>query len=550
MKKQKGFSFLELVISVLILIVLILIIFGVFGHASLMLRRNIQLSTANLLAQKVMERTLYQTAEEIQANSVTPGWVNFTENTYNKYQYKVTLENASGPLTGFVKVKVAIKTPQGQEIDLTGLKKGTGGGSSWKKCYGGTNCDYAYGIQQTADGYVFVGRTGSNNGDVSGNHGYTDGWIVKIDSNGNIQWQKCIGGSNWDDLFSVKQTPDGGYIVVGDTSSNDGTIQGLNHLDASGNPTCDGMIIKLNSNGEIQWKKVIGGSALDSAFEVELTPDGGYVVGGRTQSNDGDVSGFHGGTWDYWVVKLDSSGNIQWQKCLGSSSTEDGYSIDTTSDDGYVMAGYKNPGPKGGPDYYIVKLDSSGNTQWEKNLGGTGWDYAFSVKQTSDGGYITGGRTGSNNGDVSGNHGNYDMWIVKLNSTGNIQWQKCLGGSDLDQIESINQTLDGGYIVAGATRYTPGNPNPNGDVEEIHASTGSAAPYWTDDQWIVKLDSNGNIQWKKCFGGGINDYSGEIIQTYEGGYILAGYSASIDGDVTGQHGLGDCWIIKMDQDGR
>ncbi len=147
---------------------------------------------------------------------------------------------------------------------------------------------------------------------------------------------------------------------------------------------------------EIQWQKCFGGSSHDEPFSIHQTTDGGYIVAGYTDSNDVDVSGNHGDT-DFWLVKLNSSGSIQWQKCLGGSY----------------------------------------------------WDMAYSIQQTSDGGYIVAGYTISNDGDVSGNHGGYDFWLVKLNSSGDIQWQKCLGGSTNDEAHSIQQTTDGGYIVAG-----------------------------------------------------------------------------------------------------
>jgi len=222
-------------------------------------------------------------------------------------------------------------------------------------------------------------------------------------------------------------------------------------------------------NPSISFARVFGGSDDDRAYCIQQTSDGGYIVAGYTYSNDIDVSG-NQGVYDYWVVKLDSSGNIEWQKCFGGSDDDRAYCIQQTSNGGYIVAGYTESnngdvsGNHGKNDYWIVKLDSSGNIEWQKCLGGYYNDYACSIQQTSNGGYIVAGYTESNNGDVSGNHGSYDYWIVKLDSSGNIRWQKCLGGSGDDRAYSIQQTSDGGYIVTG---YTESN---DGEVSGNHGS--------------------------------------------------------------------------------
>ncbi len=203
---------------------------------------------------------------------------------------------------------------------------------------------------------LWLGGTFSNDGDVSGNHGIVDSWIVKLNSSGDIIWQKCFGGTDDDVAFSIQQTSDGGFIVAGYTSSNDGDVSG-NHGGG------DYWVVKLDSSGTIQWQKCLGGTDNDEAKSIQQTSDGGYIVAGETWSNDGDVSGNHGNS-DYWVVKLNSSGDIEWQKCLG----------------------------------------------------GTVKDIAKTIQQTSDGGFIVAGYTNSNDGDVSGIHGDYyDFWVVKLN---------------------------------------------------------------------------------------------------------------------------------------
>jgi hypothetical protein len=399
----------------------------------------------------------------------------------------------------------------------------------WQKTLGGSGVDAAYSIQQTADGgYIVAGYSESNDGDVTGNHGGYDYWVVKLDSSGNIQWQKSLGGSDDDFANSIQQTADGGYIVAGRSSSNDGDVTG-NH---GGN---DYWVVKLDDSGNIQWQKSLGGSDDDFANSIQQTADGGYIVAGESNSNNGDVTGNHG-FFDCWVVKLDGNGNIQWQKSLGGSDDDSALSIQQTTDGGYIVAGnsMSTDGDvtdnHGFWDYWVVKLDDSGNIQWQKNLGGTDSDVAYSIQQTADGGYIVAGQSDSNDGDVTGNHGILDYWVVKLDGSGNIQWQKSLGGSVFDYAYSIQQTTDGGYIVAGRSSSN------DGDITGNHGG---------DDYWVVKLDGSGNIQWQKSLGGSGVDRAYTIQQTVDGGYIVAGSSNSSDGDVTGNHGGADYWIVKL-----
>jgi hypothetical protein len=404
----------------------------------------------------------------------------------------------------------------------------------WQKCLGGSAAERISSIQLTSDGgYIVSGTTFSNNGDVSGNHGIEDTWIVKFNGSGIIQWQKCFGGTNVDNATTIQPTTDGGFIVAGSTHSNDGDVFG-NH--SSG--FTDMWILKLSDIGNIQWQKCLGGTNYDGANSIQQTSDGGYIIGGYTRSNNGDVSGLHAFVDDAWVVKLNSTGNIQWQKCLGGTNDDYASSILQTADGGYIMMGYTwstdgdVSGSHGGgyADVWVVKLNSIGNIQWQKCLGGSDDDNAKSIITTLDGGYILVGQTMSNDGDVSGNHGGYDLWIVKLNSTGNVLWQKCLGGSNFDEGQSIQTTDDGGYILAGNTRSN------DDDVSGNHGDF---------DYWILKLNSLGTIQWQKCLGGSNFDEVKSIQTAIDGGYIIAGNTRSNDGNVLNNHGDNDYWIVKL-----
>jgi len=238
----------------------------------------------------------------------------------------------------------------------------------------------------------------------------------------------------------------------------------------------------------IEWQKSLGGSANEKAHSIQQTFDGGFIITGWTRSNNGDVSGYHGGgscdAGDYWVVKLDaeSPSSIVWQKCLGGSLGDAANSIQQTTDGGYVVVGFTNSndgdvsGNHGLSDYWVVKLDALGDIVWQKCLGGHSSDGASSIQQTTDGGYIVAGFTNSNDGDVSGNHGLSDYWVVKLNSSGSIEWQRCLGGSDYDGAYFIQQTTDSGYVIAGLSYSN------DGDVSGNHGG---------EDYWVVKLNAGG-----------------------------------------------------------
>ena len=367
----------------------------------------------------------------------------------------------------------------------------------WQKTFGGSYNEFAKSLKQTTDGYIVVGNTESFDGDVQGNHGNKDFWVVKLNRNGNMQWQKALGSYGYETAFSTQQTIDGGYIVAGQASTNDGDVTG-NH------GYLDFWVVKLDANGSLQWEQSFGGSAADFATCIQQTADGGYIVGGVTNSNDKQVSGNHGSS-DEWVVKLNASGKIQWKKTYGGSASDYLNCIVQTKDGGYITAGgtNSNNGDVSGThdivygDFWITKLDKNGNLQWQKTFGGGDYEFANSIAQTLDGGYIVAGWNRSKNGDIQGNHGDYDLWVVKLNSNGNLIWQHSLGGGNGDFGYSIQQIGDNGYIIAG------GSDSNNGDVSGNHGR---------EDFWIVKLNGSGNLQWQKSLGGSEYEEARSIIR--------------------------------------
>ena len=272
----------------------------------------------------------------------------------------------------------------------------------------------------------------------------------------------------------------------------------------------DALVLKLNSYGTVSWQKTYGGSEDDGAYFIEQTLDKGFIVAGFTQS-------FGAGGTDFWVLKLDGSGDITWQKTYGGSDLDNISSIQKTSDGGYIMAGNTYSFGTGDCDAWVLKLDGSGNVSWQKTYGGSDWDEAVAILQTADGGYILAGDTSSFN--------NGALWVLKLDGSGNISWQKAYGDSYSwpESARSIQKTSDGGYIVVAAT---PG--------------------YFPEGIWIFKLDSYGDVYWQKIYlWGNVDDFKDvySMQQTSDGGYILVGYNENWY-----TQGI-NIKILKLDSDG-
>ncbi|TAN46128.1 MAG: hypothetical protein EPN22_00065 [Nitrospirae bacterium] len=303
--------------------------------------------------------------------------------------------------------------------DFWVMKLDGSGNIQWQKTYGGIDSDWANSIKQTSDGgYIVAGVT------YSFGAGSADMWVLKLADNGSVQWQKTYGGTDSDFANSVQQTSDGGYIVAGVTYS-------------FGAGSADAWILKLTSNGSVEWEATFGGAGNDFANSVQQASDGGYIVAGDTDSFYGNRS--------VWVFKLNSVGGAEWEGIYEGTSFDFANSVQQTTDGGYIVAGYTWSSGAGNEDVWILKLNNSGYVQWQYTYGGAYNDWAYSARQTSDGGYIAVGVT------YSFNAANGDIWVLKLNSNGAIQWQNSYGAAGGDGAYTIRQTSGGGYIIAGVT---------------------------------------------------------------------------------------------------
>lgn len=355
-----------------------------------------------------------------------------------------------------------------------------------------------------------------------------------------ISFINTFGGSKNDSAQSVVATSDGGYVVLGFTQSMDGDITDKQ------NESFDYWVLKFNAENQLEWQKTYGGSADDRGSEIIQTQDGGYAVIGFSFSSDGDVSE-NNGLQDFWLVKLDANGTMTWQKSFGYQGADSGISVIQTNDLGYLISGVldvtasgglgnlsRNENRHAGGDYWVLKLTSTGDLDWSRYFGGNFTDTPYSTVQTEDNGYIIAGSSDSDDTDISNNIGAYDFWVLRISAIGDLIWEKSYGGEQIDEARAIVASGDGNYVIAGDTRST------NNDV----SSNNGAA-----DLWLIKISPNGDLLWEKTIGGSNFDVARALVKTQDNGFLLAGSSRSDDVDVSENKGQNDAWALKVDANG-
>ena len=413
----------------------------------------------------------------------------------------------------------------------------------WQNAFGGSTYDYLRCIDATTDGgFILGGESWSSiSGDKTENtFGYDDYWVIKTDASGNMMWQNNIGGSANDRLYAIQQTSGNGYILGGESSSGisgDKTEENIGYSDY--------WIIKLDENGNIIWQNTLGGSEFNNLRSVEQTMDGGYILGGWSSSDiSGDKTEMSNGSYDYWVIKLDMSGNIVWQNTIGGDAADYLYQASQTLDGGYILAGYSSSGISGDKteanagtrDFWIIKLNASGNILWQNTIGGDDNDNLYALDLTADGGYILGGTSESGiSGDKTELNTGGDYWIVKLDSSGNILWQNTIGGNSFDEFKTLMQTADGGYLIGGKS------------ISAISRDK-TEAVIGMDDLWIIRLDQNGNILWQNTIGGTEGEVFAGMCQLNDLSFVIGAWSLSgVSGDKTNPgYGASDYWLMQFD----
>jgi hypothetical protein len=419
---------------------------------------------------------------------------------------------------------------------------------------GGTLGDFSHSVIEASDGSMIIaGYTESSNLDIvnkRGGNGNIDFWIIKLDNNGSLVWQKTFGGTDFDRARSITETIDGSFIVFGETVSND--LDVTNKKGGVGN--LDYWVLKLNNSGSIIWQKTFGGSKDDWATQVIESRDGSLMLLGETVSSNTDISNKRGGggNKDIWIVKLSKDGNLLWQKTFGGTKEDNAASIHETLDGSFVVAATtysddlditdKRSVFVNNADFWIFKIDGNGKLLWQEVYGGSNDEITSSLIENSDGNIFVTGTTNSNNLDISnkrGGQGNQDIWVLKLNSDGNLLWQKTFGGTKNDESSSIREISDGSITIAGNTYSS--------DLD-ISSKRGAINE---SDAWIVKIDTDGNIVWEKTSGGTDYDIAKSQYERKDGQLVIVGNTKSKDFDAIGKKSGGndsDFWYYILNSD--
>ncbi|MGJ1382830.1 T9SS type A sorting domain-containing protein [Sphingobacterium siyangense] len=422
----------------------------------------------------------------------------------------------------------------------------------WEKSYGGKHSDYLFDAQPTPDyGFILAGsslskKTGNKTDDGNGDLDY---FLWKMDEKGEKDWQKSMGGTGADLLQSVRLTHDGGFILAGTSDSPKGDHKTQENFGKE-----DFWIIKLNAKGAEQWQRTIGGTGQELLQSIIPTSDGGYLVAGTSSSIKSEelaagkpdpfgksVEGF--GNLDYWVVKLDGEGNIEWQKSFGGRYADQLRSVVQTRDGGYLLGGSSNS-PEGGnktekcygmSDYWVIKMDSKGEIEWQKVYGGEGDDQLQAVLQTKDNNFLLAGSSSSGttgNKNASNGKGT-DFWLLKIEPNGEILWQKTYDIGKTDLLTSLEENADGSLLLGGHAQSETLTSDKK-DREGIN------------DYIAIKTDHKGEEQWTKTVGSNGEDILRKVIETRDGGYILAGTSLGTPSrDRYSGQGRNDFWVVKL-----
>ena len=458
----------------------------------------------------------------------------------------------------------------------------------WEKSYGGKHADYLFDVIPTPDyGFILAGsslskKTGNKTED---NRGDLDYWVWKMDEQGELDWQKSIGGSGQDILRCVLLTNEGGFLLAGSSSPNTLTTPAEmpadgKYLDGDkkdrGRGEADFWIIKLNAKGGEEWQKTIGGSGQDEVTCMVRTRDGGFVVGGTSSSDkSGEKTEDGFGGLDYWVMKLDKNGKIVWQKTFGGQYNDELRSIAATDDGGFLLGGSSNSSPLnnatagafggtktsnclGEHDYWIIKIDIDGNEQWQKTIGGKGDDELYVVHTTADGNYVLGGNSNSESGEdkKSSNQSGTDFWVIKIDKeTTEILWQETYNIAKADILTSLVENNDKTILLGGYAQGEEVKSKALKSGKSLNQTQGdNKMKKGTGDYVAIKINEKGDELWRKEVGSDGQEILKKVIETRDGGYLMAGTSKTIltaegrikaTGNKSSGKGSQDFWVVKL-----
>lgn len=410
----------------------------------------------------------------------------------------------------------------------------------WTRNFGGSNSETAQSVVATSDGgYAILGYTNSQDGDITDKTtDVNDYWLLKLDADGNLQWNKTYGGSKDDRGQSVIQTSDGGYAIVGYAMSDDG--------DGSNNEGFhDNWILKLDASGVVEWERSFGFSGHDHSYDVVQTFDGGYFFVGFldvTASNGegnvgkGSSSLTRHGVGEFWGTKLDAAGNLVWRRFFGGTNNDRAYGVVTAQDGGFVITGssestdFDISNTKGSYDFWVVKVSNTGDLIWERSFGGSGIDKSYGIARTLDNAYVITGNTFSTDTDISKNNGESDVWLIKVDDTGNLLWEKTFGGTAFDAARNVRPLADGGFLVSGNSKST-----------DLDATSNAGE----NDLWIIRTDIEGNLTWQHSYGGADLDFGFDALENADKSLLLVGEAASTDFEGLQSKGNTDLVVVKI-----
>jgi gliding motility-associated-like protein len=417
-------------------------------------------------------------------------------------------------------------------MDILLTKLDANGSVLWSRALGGSGSEFGISCIEASDGSIVVmGITGSVDGDVTGTQGDQDIWVVKLTAQGAILWQRTYGGSGSENAIRhISETPDGGLMFHGLSTSVDGDVTDLNGPGAQ-----DHWIVKLDAAGDIEWNRTLGGSEAEYGIDVIPTDDGGYIVNfAYVRSNDGDVVNNHGED-DLWLVKLNAAGAIIWSLTIGGSDFELGMDAVVLPDGDIVILGHTKSTDgdiqenQGNYDVLLAKVSSGGTLLWTRTYGGSQQDTASDLLPTADGGFLVMASSNSSDGDVTGAQGGQDIWVLKVNATGDLLWQRTFGGSGFE-LGILAEPTDDGSLLCGSTFSDDGN------IEGYHGQR---------DIWLAQINEQGDLVWQRCLGGPSEDQGWLRAVLQDGSLVAFGYTESNNADVSGNHGGRDMWVVKF-----